>query len=154
MTSSIRRVVSWQQWTTTKDGVSSHICRRLINKRSNGAKLMASSPGLSRPPPYLSPQAGEVGWGMTQRHIIRMAGTSPAMTKWEPTRVLHPILVGSSKHDPRLAAMHFAISDDLICDSASHVYRDGKSHARIGARAEEGGIHADELAAQIDHIYS
>src|SRR6266403_256118 len=56
---------------------------------------------------------------------------------------------GSSKHDPRLTAMHFAISDDLICDSANRVSRDGKSHARIGAGAEEaridGGIGLNEI---------
>src|SRR6267154_1879608 len=49
---------------------------------------------------------------------------------------------GSSKHDPSLAAMHFAIFDDLICDRANQVYRDGKSHTRIGAGAEEARIDA------------
>ena len=40
---------------------------------------------------------------------------------------------------------------DLIRNSADNVYRDGKSHARMGvARVEEGGIDANELAAEID----
>src|SRR6266478_726780 len=60
--------------------------------RATGAKLVAadlSSPGLSLPPPYPPPQAGEgrVGAGHSAP-IIGMAGTRSAMTQVEPTRVL------------------------------------------------------------------
>src|SRR5260221_1354270 len=67
--------------------------------RATGAKLVAadlSSPGLSLPPPYPPPQAGE--GRVRARHsapIIGMAGTSSALSRWartqvEPTRVIRP----------------------------------------------------------------
>src|SRR5712671_3150585 len=68
-----------------------------------------------------------------------------------PTNFKAMFKAGSSEHDRKLAAVDFTIFHDLIRDCANHVYRDGKSHARIGvARAEEGRIDADEFAAQVD----
>jgi len=59
------------------------------------------------------------------------------------------------KRDPKLGATDFDVFHNLIRDRAGNVYRDGKSHAWIGiARAEEGRIDANELAAEIDQSSS
>jgi hypothetical protein len=62
--------------------------------------------------------------------------------------------VGSKCH-PKSGATDFAVFHNLIRDGAGNVYRNGKSHAWIGiARAEEGSIDPNELAAEIDQSSS
>jgi len=36
------------------------------------------------------------------------------------------------KSNPKPASTDFAVFQELVRDEANHVYRDGKSHARIG----------------------
>ena len=52
---------------------------------------------------------------------------------------------------PKSAPAHFAISQKLVRDKAHRVYWNGKSHPRIApGGSDEGRIHTDELASQIN----